>query len=199
MIKLIAFDPIDYWIIVEERSILMLLKPPYRSIDDKVFLQQDKLEEAISKRGFLPETKTFSNIEDAISFIGDKKKDATNSDLPNSNESDDFYSLIPERPLIRFIDKYESKVHELSITKLENIKYITELVLFRNPCIKENQTLKVQFLKLNESCINQIASITRAKSNKFKDLSKNEDVGGKLSSISQYLSKNNKLLHLANQ
>jgi hypothetical protein len=197
MIKLIAFDPIDYWIILEERNILSLLKPPYSSIHDKVFLSQDRVEEAIGKRGFLPETNTFSNIDDAISFIQDKKKLPNNSDLSDSNESDDFYSFIPERPLIRFINKYEPKVPSLPISQLENLKDITEIILFRNPCVKENQTLKTQFLKLNESCKNQIISMTRVKANKFPDLAQNQEMGGMVSSISQFSSENKRLLRLA--
>jgi hypothetical protein len=199
MIKLIAFDPIDYWIILENKNGISLLKPPYSSINDKESISQDKLQEAISKRGFLPESKIFANEDDAITFIKTKKNQSETAVYSNTNESDEIYSFIPERPLFQIVEKYELKVLELPVSQLENLKEITEIILFRNPFIKKNQTLKAQFLKLNETCKNQIAFITTAKANKFKDLSKNEDVGGKLSSISQFLSGNKKLLRLANQ
>ncbi|MBK7057002.1 MAG: hypothetical protein IPH52_18510 [Leptospiraceae bacterium] len=109
MIKLIAFDPIDYWIILENKNGISLLKPPYSSINDKESISQDKLQEAISKRGFLPESKIFANEDDAITFIKTKKNQSETAVYSNTNESDEIYSFIPERPLFQIVENMNLK------------------------------------------------------------------------------------------
>lgn len=196
MIRLIAYDPIDFWFIFEEHDSIYLLKPPYTNIENKVSISKEKMEEAILKRGFILSDKHFSGLDEVLFFIDKEKstQEQESGELFNPKELEEFYTYIPVQPLQMFYSKYETKLNTLTLDKRNALSYILNTILSNNCYIQEDTQLLEKFQSLNELCKKQIEEIIEKKENTYKDLSKNSDFRDKiLLNVSDFLSAGKKL------